>query len=390
MRNSLPVSGTQGKSILKLFLIALGIKLAIPLLAFVLCRTGVSAGALACMEGPGCLLDRILQVYFNSDSGWYSTIIAYGYQDVPDGIASGFEIPNQHYAFFPLFPMLVRWLMLAGGFSMQVSAFVISIPVLFMLVRVYYLFMRENGLTDAASFRVVLISMLFPFSLHLFLVYTESLFMMLMLWCFLCIARKQWAGFALLSAMLVLCRPNGLLMAVPFGVYMLEQHTELSFKGFIKAIRQPLYYTLFAMPLAFAGWMLVQYALTGDLFAFSKAQAGWNKQAMFPLLAFFRNGFWQDQFSSVYTIAVMVFSASQFKKWPLSFSLLVWINILLPLSAGSVVSMTRYISILFPLYIALGRNEALKPMPFRLLMFALMAAQVVCVGLWLRSDSLMY
>ena len=50
-----------------------------------------------------------------------------------------------------------------------------------------------------------------------------------------------------------------------------------------------------------------------------------------PLLFFFIAFFYRKQFS-------------------LSFNLIIWISLLLPLSAGTPVAMTRYISVIFPLF----------------------------------------
>jgi hypothetical protein len=64
--------------------------------------------------------------------------------------------------------------------------------------------------------------------------------------------------------------------------------------------------------------------MTGYYFAFSIAQAGWYREFMFPLFAFFRRGDFATQFNSVYTILVIILSAMIWKKLPLSMNLLAW------------------------------------------------------------------
>lgn len=372
----------------RLFLLALLIKLAIPLCAFLFCATGITTTDIACMGRPDYTLDSILGVYFNSDSGWYAKIIQYGYSGVPDAIRAEYQIPNQHYAFFPLYPMAVRMLVL-GGLSLNVAAFLLNMVTLYLLIRVGFLLMLQCGLNALQAKRSLQLLLLFPFSLHLYFVYTESVFLLLLFSGFLMIARGHWLGFSVSAVLIVWCRPNGLLCALPFGLYMLEQHAGYSVKGLASAFRRPAFYTLLLMPAAFLFWMWMQGQLSGDVLAFSKAQAGWNKKGMLPLLALFRTGFWQDQLVSVYCICAIILAAFSFRKWPMSFNVLVWLNLMLPLSAGSVVSMGRYIAVLFPFYMRL-QSFVDKRRHFRWLLVLLVLLQILCLNLWLRADSLMY
>jgi len=61
-----------------------------------------------------------------------------------------------------------------------------------------------------------------------------------------------------------------------------------------------------------------------------------------------------DMFNSTYTVIAMIFALFAWRKLPLSFNILIWLAIILPLTAGSVISMPRYISTLFPLFIILA------------------------------------
>ncbi len=104
------------------------------------------------------------------------------------------------------------------------------------------------------------------------------------------------------------------------------------------------------MAISFIAYLFYLRFATGDAFSFANAQNAWYKKTMFPLFALFSVGFWQNQFNSVYCVLVILFAIKSWKKLPISFNILVWISILLPLSAGSTTSMTRYIAVIFPLY----------------------------------------
>ena len=89
-------------------------------------------------------------------------------------------------------------------------------------------------------------------------------------------------------------------------------------------------------------------------FAFSVAQQGWYRDFMFPLLALFREGNVANQFNSIYTIAFILIAIFSWKKLPLSLNILIWLGLLLPLTSGSVQSMPRFISIIFPFTLIIG------------------------------------
>ena len=94
--------------------------------------------------------------------------------------------------------------------------------------------------------------------------------------------------------------------------------------------------------------------MTGFFFAFSIAQDGWYREATFPIMSFFRKGDLATQFNSIYTILVIIYAIWIRKKLPLSLNIFILVSLLLPLCSGSVTSMTRFISVMFPLFMVLS------------------------------------
>ncbi|MEZ4805524.1 MAG: hypothetical protein R2852_08605 [Bacteroidia bacterium] len=94
------------------------------------------------------------------------------------------------------------------------------------------------------------------------------------------------------------------------------------------------------------------------------------------------------QFSSVYCIIIMIIAILHFKRWPMSFNVLVWIGLLLPLSAGSVISFTRYSSSLFPYFTILGKVKSKKLFYGLVVLFSIFS--VVVVKWWVEDNSLMF
>jgi hypothetical protein len=107
--------------------------------------------------------------------------------------------------------------------------------------------------------------------------------------------------------------------------------------------------------IVFIGYGVFQYVKTNEFFAFSIAQQGWYRDFMFPLLAFFRQGDVATQFNSFYAIAFILLAIYAWKKLPLSLNILIWFGLLLPLTSGSVLSIQRFISVIFPFTILIGR-----------------------------------
>lgn len=379
----------NNRIILRLFLAALSIKILLGLFAVLFVNAGIYHPVNQNLYFQNFNWQHFLHIYFCSDSGWYKVIAENGYADIPVQEIQGWSRPNLHFAFFPLFPMAIRFIMQLTGASFDTAGFIFNILLLYLMIRYFYLFLIQLGIAQTQAFRIVLILLFFPFSLHFYFIYTEALFMTLLMACFLFIARKQWTLLAIAGGLIVLTRPNGIILILPFLIFMLEEDRLLGFSGIKKAMKMPGYYILLAMPLTFACWLIYQHQVTGHYFAFSEAQAGWKKHFMFPLLGLFRNGFWQEQFASFYCIAVMLLALYWLKKWRTSFNLLVWLGILLPLSAGSVISMTRYISVLFPFHMQAGLSKVVnKHFKVILLIFAIL--QLVCMKYWVEENSLMY
>jgi len=161
--------------------------------------------------------------------------------------------------------------------------------------------------------------------------------------------------FSLLLIPLTLVRANGIFCLIPLFIYFIE--VEGGFRKFYfnlkmlhwQSIRNILCFL--SGPIALGLYCIYQKQMTDYYFAFVKAQEGWYKEFMFPLLGLFRSGDVGTQFNSVYTIIFMIISIIAWKRFPLSLNVLIWISILLPLTSGSAACMPRYISVIFPLTI---------------------------------------
>lgn len=379
----------QEKKILQLFLLSITVKITIAVITVLLVNTGWYHSSDDHLIWANINWQNLFEIYFNSDSGWYKVIAENGYANVPLSESNNWSAPNLHFAFFPLFPLGIRIIMELTGWGFHCAAFWFNIIVLYPLVRYFYLFMLHYGIEARQAFRGVVLFLLFPFSMHIYFIYTEALFFTLLMASFYFIVKKQWIKLAIGAALLTLTRPNGLILIIPFLLFVLEQSGGYNWVAIKRFFKSKLGIALLTMPLSFFLWMLVQHSIAGNWMASAAAQSGWKKQWMFPLMALFRNGFWQEQLASIYTILLMLVAIYYYKKWAASINAFVWIVILLPLSAGSVISMTRYLSILFPFYMQATFSKFMNKY-YGAILFVFVLLQIWVLKLWIEDNSLMY
>jgi hypothetical protein len=306
---------------------------------------------------------RYTEITQRNDSGWFKIIAENGYPRITDkkdlGYSNKAEFRQSAWAFFPLYPLMNASLMTIPGFDFSLSGFILSILFSSLAFIGFYWFC-ENYLRDKKkAFFSTLVLMLFPFHYYFSMMYTEAVFLFLLVFAFLAILWGKYEYLPILIFPLALVRPNGIIAIIPLYFYFLEENgvvskSHFSFKLLFsrKIILQSLLFL--AGPLAFVLYGLYQEYMTGYFFAFSIAQAGWYREFMLPFLAFFRRGDFTTQFNSVYTILCIILAVFYWKKLPLSLNILVWVSLLLPLFSGSVTSMPRFISVIFPFTIIIS------------------------------------
>jgi hypothetical protein len=341
----------------------------------------------------------LMQLQQRNDSEWYKQIATQGYPKVSDvrdlGYADSGVLKQSHWAFFPLYPAVNRLVMELCGCGYDVAATLNAFLFSLLLFIGFYLLARSRLDNEYAAFQATCIFIVFPFHYYFSMHYTESLYLMLVVYAFLAIEFRKYKALCVLLFLLPLSRPNGLLVALPLFLFMLEKEgllegLSLKIKLLIQWQQIKKILPFFAVILSWILYSLYQHKLTGEYFAFSKAQAGWNKSFMFPLFALFREGDWRMQFNSVYTVFAIGMTVYLYRRSKASEQTYIWLGILLPLLAGSVVSMPRYISALFPLFVLPFTAGALPKWGFRFALIACFALQLVTFYFWVKSDWFSY
>lgn len=303
---------------------------------------------------------KFIEIFAAWDSGWYWDIATRGYYFRPDGQSS--------IAFFPLYPMLMRLAAVPFGGGER-ATWIAGIVVSFLayvgaLVALHRLAMRLSGSREAAR-RTVLCIVVFPWSLFLTRVYSESVFLLTSVLAVTAAFDRRWGRAGVWGALATLTRPNGILIAVPLALLAIGNQPAL----------RPLAMRVIALspiPLAFAGFCSFVYALSGDPLGWMAAQSHWGYSLGHPpwqqlqrVLGVFTDAGAYDYFFAskaapfelLQAVTALLFIALVpliFRRLGAAMGTYVLVSLLVPLSSNTLEGLGRYTSVLFPAFIVVG------------------------------------
>ncbi|MGA9141916.1 MAG: hypothetical protein WBZ29_16945 [Methanocella sp.] len=298
-------------------------------------------------------LEAFTKIWTVWDGSWYISIAKNGYSALPVN-----DVNMANYAFFPLYPALVRLASFAFG-DYALSGIIVSNICL--LVACYYIY-RYVGLDsdEAAARRSVKYLLLFPAAFVFSAVLTESLFIALVVACLYYARKGNWLAAGILGFFVPLARLPGLAIVVPLVYEYLRQHGATlrhipDARSIARSILRPeiimLSLPLFGLGLFAAG----NYYLTGDFLGFMRIQSTWGGRMVLPpveLLARLNPTNGAIFTGAIFTIAALALMLLFYRKVDPGAWMLGIILILIPLfSAQSCYSMLRYLAVVFPLFI---------------------------------------
>ncbi|HUL61738.1 MAG TPA: hypothetical protein VLT35_01645 [Methanocella sp.] len=314
------------------------------------------------------------------DGHWYINIARDGYSAVPVN-----QVNMANYAFFPLYPLLVRLAAFAVG-NYALAGFVVSNVCL--LVACYYLY-RYVALDEAAdratARRSVRYLLLFPTAFLFSAVLSEALFVALAIACLYYARRGNWLVAGPLGFLVPLTRLPGLAIVVPLAYDYLRQRWPAFPRPDIRRLASPWLVALLLPPLGLGLWMAFNYHLTGDLLAFVHIQSTWGGKFVLPPVELVArldpmNGYIFT--GALFTIVALVIMLIFYKKVDFGAWLLGVLLIVIPLfSAQSCYSMLRYLTVVFPLCIIFAKLTKDWKVDL-VLSAAFIALQVVLMVVW--------
>lgn len=286
------------------------------------------------------------------DGLWFLRIAEHGYAN-GDGSA----------AFYPLYPLLIRWVSFVIGGHPFAAALVVSNVSLFgALVALHALTAREFG--DGIARRAILYVAVFPTSFFLFAPYSESLFLLLVVVSFWGARSGRWEVAGMAGALAALTRNPGVLLILPLAVEAFHQGSD--------AKRRPIRELAWAAaPVAGAlAYLWYWQARAGDWLAPVHQQAGWQRQGQNPIVTLWHGTYDAYHYAGLYAggyhqldwlvavpiLAAAVYVAVRFRP---TYGVYVWVSIIAPLSLvfdpRPLMSFPRFALPLFPAFWALAK-----------------------------------
>lgn len=281
------------------------------------------------------------------------------------GIAKNGYVKDSQYAFFPLYPILIRLISFLTLGNFLIAGLIVSNLFALLSLFIFYKLSRLD-LNIRESQRAVIYCLFFPTAFFLGAVYAESLFLFLSLLAFYFARGGKYLISSIVASFACASNPLGIIL-VPALIF--EYLTKQKF-NFVN-IRYDIFYFLIA-PWGLLFYMTFLFLEKGDPFIFLTAQVNWQRELTFPwttLFSFSGPLFNLDLLGSyvysqrilelyfvLFATAILVLSLRFIRKSYFIFGFLFLVSFF---STGSLVSSPRIILPLFPLFISLavlGRN----------------------------------
>lgn len=315
-------------------------------------------------------INPFVQVYARWDSGWYYSIIERGYT---------FETieQNANIVFFPLYPLLTEMFgKLTGGYYLFSGAVISSLALAGAVLFLYFLAKLDTGKKSLALLSVLFL-LLYPYAFFHVAVYTESLFLLLVLASFYFARKKNWMAAGVCAALASATRPTGIIMGFILVIEYLEQ-----IKFSLKKVSANILWLLIS-PLGLIMHMGYLFTTFGDPLLFMHAQNAWGRKGFSLSGVFEVLGSQFNDFLALFTnptpyylsngtdflvfaliILIGVYTFFKFRK---SYGAFMIISILIPVMTQSLVSIGRYSTVLFPLFILLAMKVKKQPWNYALI-----------------------
>lgn len=310
------------------------------------------------------------EVWFKWDSRHHAGIAQYGYR-----IGQEHEV---ELAFYPLYPLLIRavtwvsqwwpWASEGSYWGVDLNYYFSGLVLsnLFFLGSVCILWqLVYDRYGKAMAWRAVKYLVLVPYGFFFGMVYTESLFLFLVLASALAMQRQQWVLSGAIGLFAALTRNQGLLLVVPLGLSMLPFLFTPGLRSWGVWFK-----ALLSLSLVMAGfglYLLMNWYLTGDAFRFSEFQSNhWGNR--FGFFAEIVTKHWHRMLTEQnIRLAVGTWFASlavlagcslilllSWRRLPMPWVMFLLVYMLVSFSPTWLLSSQRYMISAFPIYVGMA------------------------------------
>jgi len=302
-------------------------------------------------------------VFARFDSGWYFGVARHGYEFVEGG--------RSNLAFFPAYPMLMRYgaLALGGGRTNVYLAGVIVSWTAFCVASVLLYRLARQYVSDSQAVRASLLLMMFPFGFFYGVVYTEAVFLLCSVGAFLGFRQGRWFLGGLAGAALTATRVNGIVAWPALALVAFERVRHKPEERTAAVVG------VFLVPMGLAAYSAFAYSLTGSPLEWMHSIERWDYHpggypwtpfvnlflplAKAPYAFLLQNPTARyDLLNGLAALFALLLLPRVVRTLGWGYALLILGNLWLPLSSGVFEGLGRYVAVLFPLFVALSTVES--------------------------------
>ena len=333
--------------------------------------------------------DELLNLPARWDTGWYIGIATEGYRWQPSRLSV-----QQNIAFFPAYPMMMRYVALFFGREVMWTGVLIAWASFFAALVYLYRFARERFGDDSARAGVALMAC-YPFALFFSTAYTEALFLLTLVGACYHFERDELWKAGAWGVLAGLTRPNGCLLSVVLACMALQtlwserRVSAIAWRALARRI------TVAALPgIGMLIYSAFIYQLTGNPLQWAAQNAAWGRvyrgfDTLFadesPLLnqdALYAFAAHQSVDALQLAAVVLMFATvwPVYRRLGIAYAVMLLVNMVPPLLMGGLLSMGRVTSVLFPAFVWLGTSIPSHHRTPWLVAFAML--QALCAALF--------
>ncbi|OUM39884.1 hypothetical protein [Arthrobacter sedimenti] len=224
------------------------------------------------------------------DSGWYERIFMEGYPtELPRDALGG--VSHNQWAFYPLYPGLVRVLDAATGLGWGILAPLVSVAAAGGASLVIYRLFRLRADHRTALAGVAVVSFA-PVSAILQVPYAESLHLLLLASALYLVSRGRYYAAMPVVVLMCLARPAGVPFAIAVGILFLAALRTVRRSAVLggQAAQPvlPVFLLGVVSSLGAVAWPLIAWAVTGQRDAYVATETAWRGEALVPFVPWFQ------------------------------------------------------------------------------------------------------
>jgi len=322
------------------------------------------------------LTNPLVWSFLNFDGKRFLSIATIGYQPLS-------------YFFFPLYPILIRFFgNLFGGLQTDFALSGLLISNVSFFVAILGLWKLINlDFKKNIAINTILLLLLFPTSFYFGSLYSESLFLALVVWSFYFARKGKWFLSSILAGLSSATRLIGIVM---LPVILVEYYLKNKNKGKRKLISWNLVPIVLLSALGLIFYLFYLQKETGDFMVFVNTVSIFGDQRssrivslpqvfyryifkILPNLSFsYLPGVYTAFLEFAVGVIFLFLSLYSLEKLPLSYFVYLLGTYLIPTLSGSFSSLPRYVLVSFPGFIILGKLMVKLPKVLRFVIYALL------------------